>query len=262
MCMDKKTFERNCLEKTNNYIPYATSKSKKILSLLLGQMIESESPDFIIKNQECNIGVEHFLVDTLLGKKKASRSRTKASESIRTYNKYHDDIDEKAEEALKDIERIAQSEIDAIQNFSYEKFITEFDRISKEHLNKVDEYRNADEKIDKLIFLIEMPIAKNKMIGFDEYFNSIEIKGRKIPFTLDMLRILMEISNKVDFIVLSVMREDYKKCPYMVYAIDSKDFVGSIESQIPDVFRRFTYDWQTYPFKTKVDLKLERNEKD
>ena len=47
----------------------------------------------------------------------------------------------------------------------------------------------------------------------------------------------------------------------MVYVIDSKDFENSLEAQINEVFLKFSYDWQTYHFKTKANLKLEKGDK-
>ena len=255
--MDKKKIERSCLDKTCNYIPYATNKSKEALNLLKGDVIEGESPDFIINNSFGRIGVEHYLVDTLLGKKHTSRSRAKQGESKFLYNKYRDNLDGNEENALKEVEKIVQSDIDSIQNFDYKKFISEFKRISEEHMKNVDEYKRNN-NLDKIIFLVEIPIAKNKIIAFDFDSTSKTIKGRKFPFTLDMIAILNEISKHVDYIIISVMHENYKDCPYMVYVFDSKDFINSLESQITEIFLRFTYDWQTYYFKSKANLKLEK----
>ena len=76
----KKSIERICLDKTRNYISYAPKTSKYILELLSGNVTDSERPDFLIKNKVGIIGVEHFLIDTMMGRKKSSRSRLKTSE--------------------------------------------------------------------------------------------------------------------------------------------------------------------------------------
>lgn len=255
--MDKKKNERNCLDKTINYIPYTTKGPKEALKILDGTIVEGERPDFIIENSYGCIGVEHFLVDTLIEGKNTSRTRAKQGESKFLSNKYCDNLDGNEENAVKDVERIVQAEINAIQNFDYIKFMSEFKRISEEHIKNAEEYRK-NHNLDKCIFLIELHIAKNKILAFDFDSKCKSIKGRKFPFTIEMIAILKKISCYVDFIIISVMHDNFTKCPYMVYVIDSKDFTKSLESQINEVFERFTYDWQTYPFKTKAKLKLEK----
>ena len=101
----KKIIEKNCLKKTQVYIPYANKHSKYVLNLLNGEVIESERPDFLIKNDKETIGVEHFLIDTLIGKKKASRSRLRQSEISRVFNRYHGDLDGNEGKALKRLNR-------------------------------------------------------------------------------------------------------------------------------------------------------------
>lgn len=254
----KKSAERNCLNKTQNYISRASKASKYILELLSGKVIDSERPDFLIENKIGVIGVEHFLIDTLLGRKKGARSRIRNSEAQRTFEKYHENIDDNEEEALKEIERIVQSDVDAIQNFDYLRFISEFERIVAEHADRVIEYKKSHSKIYKIVFLIEIHIPKNKMIGISMNCKQEEIKGRRFPITVEMLEILKKISSNVDYVIISVMHNNYKQYPYVVYALDSKRFEESVAAQIKEVYRSFTYDWQTKPVKFKVKLNLEK----
>ena len=151
---DKKSLEKICLAKTQKYICRANKGSKDILELLCGEVIESESPDFLIRNGETTIGVEHFMVDTLIGNKKAARTRLRQSEIKRTFDKYHYKIDENEEKALKEIESIVQADIDAVQNFDYRRFIKEFERISIEHSVRVSEYKRLNNTISKMVFLL------------------------------------------------------------------------------------------------------------
>ena len=258
---DKKSLEKGCLAKTRKYTYRANKGSKEILELLCGEVIEGESPDFIIRNGETTIGVEHFMVDTLLGNKKAARTRLRQSEIKRTFDKYHNNIDENEEEALKEVESIVQADVDAVQNFDYRKFIKEFERISIEHSDRVNEYKRLNNEISKILFLIEIPISNNKMIALNQAYHSVEIKGRRFPITTDMLRVLKKVSEMVDYIVISVMHENYKESPYVVYAIDCNRFEESIAPQINEVYYSFTYDWETNPFKTKLKLNLEKENK-
>lgn len=254
---NKKMTERICLEKTKAYANRIIGPSQKVLTILLGEIDESERPDFIIKNKKEIVGVEHFLVDTMIGKKKASRTRTRKSEITRTFEKYHEDLEGNEEDALKEVESIVQSDIDAIQNFEYRKFITELDRITNMHLSKVEEYFAINDGMDKIAFMIEIPIAKNKIICTNCKCEQEVIKGRRFPITVDIIRILKSIAYKVDYTIICIMHEDYKTEPYAVYAIDNSIFEESIATQLNDIYFCFTYDWQTNPFKTAVNLKLE-----
>ena len=257
----QKDNRKNCLEMTKNYISRASVSSRYILKILSGDVVEGERPDFLIENQSGTVGVEHFLIDTLIGKKKAARSRIRKSEIKRTFDKYHDSIEGNEENALKEIESIVQSDVDAVQNFEYKRFVSEFERIINEHSANVKEYKELHEDINKLAFLIELPISKNKMIGLRRDGTNEEIKGERFPITIDMLRILKGISNTVDYIIISVMHENYHNRPFVVYAFGNSNFEESIAPQLKEVYRSFTYDWQTMPFKAKVKLNLERIEK-
>lgn len=257
--VSKKIIEKNCLKKTQAYIPYANKHSKYVLNLLNGEVIESERPDFLIKNDKETIGVEHFLIDTLIGEKKASRSRLRQSEINRTFNRFHDDLDGNEEKALRSIESIVQADVDAVQKFDYGKFIKEFERIVNDHVSKVGDYKKIQGTSFKTMFLIEIPIAKNKMIGINRKFDKEIIKGRRFPITDEMLRILRRISADVDYIVISSMHENYKTISFAVYTFDCKCFEESIAPQVNDIYYKFTYDWQLSPIKAVVELNLEES---
>ena len=254
----KKT-ERDCLEKTRAYLPFATREKKEIINFLIGETEDSERPDFLIRNDYGCIGVEHFLVDTLLSRKKDSRTRSRTSDIDRIYNKFHDSIESNEIDALKEVEKIIQSDINAVQFFNYQLFITEFNRILDDHARKAAEYRSIHADISTLIFLIEIPVAKNRMIGVNQEKQIVEIKGERFPITIEMLKSLKKISNKVDFFVLTIIHEDYKNRPFVVYAFDSEKFEESVADQIKDLYYYFTYDWQFHKTKAKVELKFEDN---
>lgn len=257
---NKKSSERICLEKTRNYIPLAPKASKDILELLSGKVNDSERPDFLIKNQIGVIGVEHFLIDTLIGRKKSARSRLRKNEEQRIFDKYHETIEDNVERALSEIGSIVQSDVDAVQNFDYRKFISEFERIIKDHAANAKEYKKLHEEIVKLAFLIEIQISKNEMIGKKRNGQQEKIKGRRFPITDDMLKALKRLPDKVDYVIISIMHENYHKVPYAVYVIDNSKFEESIAPQLKEVYSSFTYDLQTLPFKAKVKLNLEKSD--
>lgn len=257
----KKLTERNCLDKTRNYISQAPKNTKYILELLSGDVKESERPDFLIHNMSGMVGVEHFLVDTLLGKKKAARSRQRNSEMNNTFNKYHGNIEGNEQVALKEIEEILQADVNSIQGFDYHKFIDEFQRIVEEHSKKAAQYRRYNDGLSEIIFMIEIPIPKNRMIGLTTDLRQKAIKGRRFPITADMLNILMDTSEHVDYVIISIMHEDYRNGPYAVYGFDNKRFKESITPQLDEVYLNFAFDWQMLPYKAKVKLDLETGEK-
>lgn len=256
----KKSTERICLDKTRNYISYAPKASKYILELLSGDVTYSERPDFLIKNKVGVIGVEHFLIDTMMGRKKSARSRLRASEAQRTFDKYHGAIEGNEENALNEIESIVQSDVDAIQNFDYSKFICEFERIVNEHAKNANEYKKLHENIVKLAFLIEIPISKNKMIGTSINGEQNIITGNRFPITYNMLEVLKKISDKVDYVIISIILENYLKRSYAVYAIDNSKFEESIAAQLKEIYQSFTYTWRVMPVKVNIKLNLEKKD--
>lgn len=257
---NKKSTEWICLDKTRNYISHAPKASKYILELLSGNVTDSERPDFLIKNKVGVIGVEHFLIDTMIGRKKSARSRLRTSEVRRIFDKYHGVIEGNEENALNEIETIVQSDVDAIQNFDYQKFISEFERIVKEHAKNVREYKKLHENIVKLAFLIEIPISKNKMVGISISGERDIITDNRFPITVGMLEVLKEILDKVDYVIISIVREDCTKLPYAVYAIDGSKFEESIAAQLKEIYQSFTYSWQEMPVKAKIKLNLKQND--
>lgn len=254
---NKKSVERKCLDKTRAYTYYSSKSPKYILEFLQGEIVECESPDFIIKRNAENIGVEHFIIDTLIEKKKISRSRSRQSEIQRTFDKYHDNLDGNDEQALGEIQNIVQADIDAVQNFDYNKFVSEFERIIKQHAKKTQEYKRNN--LTEIVFLIEIPISRMKLVGINKEFKLSKIKGRKFPITEGMIKVLKQVKQDVDFIIISIMRDDYKRVPFSVYAFDCIRIDESIDSMKNDIYMKFTYDLQLDPVKAKVNLKLEKN---
>ena len=61
------------------------------------------------------------------------------------------------------------------------------------------------ENIVKLVFLIEIPISKNKMIGTSINGEQDIITGNRFPITYDMLEVLRKISDKVDYVIISII---------------------------------------------------------
>ena len=258
---DKKNLEKTCLDKTVAYHKNASKDTKRILDMLRGVINECEQPDFIIENDKEFFGVEHFLIDTVIGNNNSSRNRLRIYEARKTYERYHENLKDNMNEAVEKVESIAQDEIDAIQSFDYKVFIEEFKRIVEVHLNKIDTYKMKHDEITKIVFLIEIPISKVRILGLNNYYQWEEIKGRNFPLTYDMINILKNVSNKVDYTFISVMQDDYKKVAYRVYAFDNKDFEKNVKDQITNIYLRFTYDWARSPQKRKLKLEVERKEK-
>ena len=256
---NKKSVERKCLDKTRAYTYYSSKSPKYILEFLQGEVVECERPDFIIKRNAENIGVEHFMIDTLIEKKTNSRSRSRQSEIQRTFDRYHDNLDGNDEQALREIQNIVQADVDAVQNFDYNRFISEFERIIKQHAEKTQEYKKK--KLTEIVFLIEIPISRTKLVGIDRGLKLSTIKGRKFPITEEMIKIIKQVNHDVNFIIISIMRDDYKRVPFSVYAFDCRKIDESLDSMKNDIYMKFTYDRQLTPVKAKVNLKLEKNNK-
>lgn len=84
------------------------------------------------------------------------------------------------------------------------------------------------------------------------------IKGRKFPITEGMIKVLKQVKQDIDFIIISIMRDDCKRVPFSVYAFDCRKIDVSIDGMKNDIYMKFTYDLQLDPVKAKVNLKLEK----
>ncbi|MCI8349052.1 MAG: hypothetical protein HFE74_06440 [Firmicutes bacterium] len=155
--MGDKEVEKKCLELVLKDKPQCQF-GKEILKSLNSTIIECEKPDFVIDK----VGIEHFLVDLLFTTKRnrsmsIERQNTSAiTEKVNHYKDNPNDLDSDIEngKAAKTVEDLVNSQVNAVSDFSCQRFIDNFKQIFEKHYEKINEYRK---KCDKLGFIIEIP---------------------------------------------------------------------------------------------------------
>lgn len=187
-----------------------------------------ERPDFVLKNDEGEIiGVEHFLVDTLLEEKHQSNKapadsppkylsvhRKADGRFKKIYEKYQGEkINDHELEALGEIEPVLNDILKGETDFSYESFLREFFRIFMEHAKNIMVYRDnlsssPDGTPAKLGFLCEVSVNSNGCL-WDLYDNGKcwhqQLSG--VPITHDMwliIRVFL-LLGFIDFFILATV---------------------------------------------------------
>ena len=162
--MGNKSSERDCFDLFRNDNPKSTL-GISVKKLLVGDIIESEKPDFVIGD----VGIEHFLVDQLFTKKKSQamsierKNKSLIKSKVDNYCKHPQELDEDIDNgaAAKFVEDIVNSQVNATSTFSFNDFVDNFKRIFNNHYNNRFEYR---ERCSKLGFLIEIPYGESHYI--------------------------------------------------------------------------------------------------
>lgn len=201
--MGNKKDERKCLEIILKDKPQCQF-GKEILKSLNGTIIECEKPDFVIDK----VGIEHFLVDllfTMKRKKSMSIERKNTSTIIETVNYYKDnpndlDIDIENGKAVKIVENLVNSQVNAVSDFSCQRFINNFKQIFENHYEKINEYRK---KCDKLGFLIEIPYISNSTYVITKGQHKFCQAVRTMPIPKQIINYILNC-NVLDFVILCI----------------------------------------------------------
>ena len=163
--------------------------------------IEEERPDFILTGGDSRIGVEHFLVDTLVKEYEkngettyGSFSRQHSKQMQNIYERYKDDnINGNEYAAVRAILSLVNDSITAQSGFICSVFKREFVRIFGEHLVNINEYRELNSDISKLGFLCEIRIPIN------DYSWVVYNKGRVYKQAINGIPMLETMSFLIDF---------------------------------------------------------------
>lgn len=195
--MANKRLEKRCLHITKSNLQWLR-RYKNISAP------EQEKPDFILSDGVENIGLEHFLVDTLWNN--GSQTRKAVKRIGHAGERY-----ENGEDAGTVFEDIAGSISDcflAYDNFSYDTFLNNFRRIFDKHLKNVRIYK--ENKIEKIGFLIEITVLDFDYIveTMDKELLPLHIKG--IPITKGIWDIINRF-NEIDFVVITVLKINSNK---------------------------------------------------
>lgn len=239
--VDKDIIERQCLNPTIQNCPqlqgFAVSKE--------------ERPDFILTSGNRIIGIEHFLVDTLMYKPQNQDLHTSVSRPFNNImhnllNKYQGDaIIGNEQKALSVIETQINQLLKAETEFDSFTFFEEFVRIVGDHTKRIPEYRKHN--LTELGFLCEIDVI-NKDNTWCVLTNNQWVKQRiNVPLTNDMwllIKILLSLRFLDFFIITVIPIQCREKAKSLYLTIDSDPFT------VDD----FTYDKSVLPSKCKLEL--------
>lgn len=176
---------------------------------------EEERPDFLLIKDGHRIGVEHFLVDTLLkrlpkGDKTElhSLSRRVHGEMMDIYDRYvGEKVDGKEAEALREIEKEINLNFERQTNFSYLSFISEFYRITHKHVKNISQYM-SENGINTVGFICEIDVSDGAFT-WDVTKNGKTHRQRiaPIPMTVLMWLLIHELLEHdfIDFFIVEAV---------------------------------------------------------
>ena len=249
----KKEREFRCLDmiiKDKNTTGPFANKIQFLLKNMVDYKIESESPDFILQHEDCCVGLEHCLTDSLFNKSNNSYVRNFDTDCTHTIENYQNN--QNLNEGMENVQKMMKNRFDALYNFNYDLFINNFRKIFVKHSNKVEKYKNNLSKYNcdyKLIgCIIEIPCCENASDFKLKKDNRI-FKQRlsKFPITKSMIEII-RCNSKFDFVIICSY---YKNNNQIIY-LSCNDIYNSIKEQNIQLYDEFDYS-----FKVKIsDIKF------
>lgn len=176
--MGRKSYEKDCFD-------YACEDIKQLKSWKDISAEHQERPDFIFLDGDRKIGLEHFLIDTLLNEKQDSQSRHREHDIYKVYDKYKDGgYDRDPEGARQGIEDLVNKDLKTETDFDYRVFMTVFTEVFSKHLSRVEAYRA--EGIDSLGFLMEIRVPRMEYLVTDMNLRTHKQRLNEFPITTDM----------------------------------------------------------------------------
>ena len=265
---DKKKLEIECLDTTLAYIDaYMGKKAKKYfysIAPMHVQPIQTERPDFVFNVDDCDILLEHFLIDFCYDGPKHNHSQSKrASRDIQEiFTTYHDPEigtlrDSDMEAATVDIEEEINRLFNISQTFSYEEYVQGFKRVFNDHYQKISRYKDnpeiKKEKV-KVGFLIEFHCDTCLL---NAVFNGsiVTCNGgfKQFPITKDIVE-LFTASTGLDFVIISQYIEGVLTEPQYVAIYEPQNMKKSIETQKIKVYDSVFYT----SIKKNITLNVEK----
>ena len=264
--LSKKEFEQNQIV---HFLQYKNFKHTNTFAVNLQNILRNaiqqewkERPDIVYKYDSNIIGIEHFLLDTIMDVKNNSYSRQLDKNKIDLYNTYHNNIENKELDAMKQISNIVKNYFNYTNNFDYNEFIARLHDIKKHHNTK--EYKSnltntfPNTKII-LGIIIEIPYNNscNNLWRVVEQNNKTHyqtIKG--IPITTDFKNELTELIDEVDFIII-IMYNKLNKKEELITVINCSNFNESFKQNFSKEFKQFSQIYNKYSIN---DINVTKND--
>ncbi len=236
--MADKAAEIKCLNKILSAPRPNGSNSEKVYSVLDGSQLISgekqECPDFVLRNDDIIIGLEHFLVDVLVTDvgSNARRVSKKRQHELRGRKPSH--------KLMKKINRmpdVQQQLKTGVVSFDEYHFLKEFQRVAHKHGESVGGYfaaiRNYKAKKHLMGAIIEMPCQTNgHFILHDASGKTKERTLNCVPLTQNLVSIMKRTLRNFDVVVIlseTILNE--QPCDSKVYCFWGNNFENAIQEQ-------------------------------
>ena len=194
-----------------------------------------ERPDFVfIDNSGNRIGLEHFCIDISMGSRKDSGIKMTQGEAKKIFNKYHNNIENRLDEAREDIEKVLNLRMREWQNFDYHTFCKNFGTKFSNHYSKIEQYKE-EWNLHSIGFLIEflVPDAKYVVSAKGERLHRQELCN--FPITTEVWRILKSSLDKLEFIILDT--NQYSRNKDSIVLIDEENEPKNIFKEFAPLFK-------------------------
>ena len=206
--MADKTVEARCLDKILHAPRPRGNTAKTVYELLSGATLVSdmkqECPDFVLQKDDTVIGIEHFLVDVLVGEngsnaRRVSKKRQQALHGRKPSHKLMKHINHSPE--------IQQQLKKGVLAFDEHQFLREFQRVAHKHGDSTGGYRatirNYKAKDYVMGAMIEMPCQTNgHFILYDAVGKPKERTLNCVPLTQNLVAIMKRTLKDFDFVVI------------------------------------------------------------
>lgn len=264
--LSKKELEQN---QVIHFLQYKNFKHTNTFAVNLQNILRNaiqqewkERPDIVYKYGLNIIGIEHFLLDTIMDVKNNSYSRQLDKNKIDLYNTYHNNIENKELDAMKQISNIVKNYFNYTNNFDYNEFIVRLHDIKKHHNTK--EYKSnltntfPNTKIT-LGIIIEIPYNNSynnlwKVVEQNNKTHYQAIKG--IPITTDFKNELTELIDDVDFIIIRMFNILNEK-EELITVIDCSNFNESFKQNFSKEFKQVSQIYNKYNIN---DINVTKND--
>ena len=222
---------------------------------------ETEAPDFILVDGESIIGIEHFLIDTLLCKQNTKQgghmfgsvSRESEKRLRDIYGRYCDGkINENEKRALVEIGEPINCTLSHMSKFKCDEYEDNFIKIFEKHLQKIPNYKMRHNDLEQFGFLCEIKIGPNKSMW--KVFSNHRWRKQRISGIPMTKRVWDEIkrafnTSDLDFIC------------FVVYFLNDKEHASAVyynKDSNPKLYEAFKYTITGYDTNIEVQL-AERN---
>ncbi|HUM83073.1 MAG TPA: hypothetical protein PLN48_04760 [Lachnospiraceae bacterium] len=239
--MGRKNYEKDCFD-------YACEDIKLLRKWKDISSKHQERPDFIFLDGDKRIGLEHFLIDTLLNEKQDSQSRHREHDIYKVYDKYKDGgYDRDPEGARQGIEDLVNKDLKTETDFDYRVSMNTFMEVFDKHLSRVEEYRSQG--LDRLGFLMEIRVPRMEYLVTDMSLRTHKQCLNDFPLTADMWQVISQF-DKIDFLIITVV--DGFRNRHHSYMID--------KTYKPKLYHRFALVNQGLPWHMKLNVVKDKEE--